>query len=124
MTQDTDRHFALERFFLVATMGTIQCCKMMPDDIEQLKAMLLKLVQEKQAMAQEVTALKTQVQLLVEQLNLSKSKRFNSQSQNVAKGEFNEADQQNTLHSSSKERKKQVVNCCLLTFNARCKPTP
>uniref|UniRef100_E6XKW8 ISSba7-like transposase, Orf3 n=1 Tax=Shewanella putrefaciens (strain 200) TaxID=399804 RepID=E6XKW8_SHEP2 len=77
-----------------------------PDDIEQLKAMLLKLEQEKQAMEEEVAALKTQVQLLVEQLNLSKSKRFASQSEKVAKGTFNEAEQQNALPSSPKERRK------------------
>lgn len=77
-----------------------------PDDIEQLKAMLLKLEQEKQAMAEEVAALKTQVQLLVEQLNLSKSKLFPSQSEKVAKGTFNEAEQQDALPSSPKARKK------------------
>ena len=57
-------------------------------------------------MEEEVAALKTQVQLLVEQLNLSKSKRFASQSEKVAKGTFNEAEQQNALPSSPKERRK------------------
>ena len=54
-----------------------------PNDIEQLKAMLLAkdaMLLAKDALLQakeeEVAALKTQVQLLVEQLNLSKSKRF------------------------------------------------
>lgn len=77
-----------------------------PNDIEQLKAMLLKLEQEKQAMEEELAALKTQVQLLIEQLNLNKSKRFAAQSEKIAKGAFNEAEQQNALPSSTKERKK------------------
>lgn len=76
-----------------------------PNDIEQLKAMLLKLEQEKQAMAEEVTALKTQVQLLVEQLNLSRSKRFAAQSEKVAKGTFNEAEQQDALPSAPQKRR-------------------
>ncbi len=77
-----------------------------PDDIEQLKAMLLAKDALLQAKEEEVAALKTQVQLLVEQLNLSKSKRFASQSEKVAKGTFNEAEQQDALPSSPKARKK------------------
>jgi len=68
-----------------------------PNDIEQLKAMLLAKDTLLQAKEEEVAALKTQVQLLVEQLNLSKSKRFASQSEKVAKGTFNEAEQQNAF---------------------------
>lgn len=76
----------------------------LPDDVDQLKAMLLQLQQDSeakdkllQAKQEEVAELKTQVQLLVEQLNLSKSKRFSSQSEKVAKGTFNEAEQQHGL---------------------------
>ena len=50
--------------------------------------------------AEEVVELKTHVQLLVEQLNLSKSKRFASQSEKIAKGTFNEAEQQDALPKS------------------------
>ncbi|MGI2215041.1 IS66 family transposase [Shewanella oncorhynchi] len=77
-----------------------------PNDIEQLKAMLLAKDALLQAKEEEVAALKTQVQLLVEQLNLSKSKRFAAQSEKVAKGTFNEAEQENALPSSPKERRK------------------
>ncbi len=55
----------------------------LPDDIEQLKAMLLELHNQNEAKEkllvakqEEVAELKTQVALLVEQLNLNKSKRF------------------------------------------------
>lgn len=72
----------------------------LPNDIEQLKAMLLELhaqneAKEKLLVAkqEEVAELKTQVELLVEQLNLNKSKRFSSQSEKVPKGTFNEAEQ-------------------------------
>ncbi|WP_407330988.1 IS66 family transposase [Enterovibrio sp. 27052020O] len=77
-----------------------------PDDIEKLKAMLLAKDALLQAKEEEVAALKTQVQLLVEQLNLSKSKRFAAQSEKVAKGTFNEAEQQHTLPKSAVERGK------------------
>ncbi|MBD1569770.1 IS66 family transposase [Aliivibrio sp. S10_S31] len=63
-----------------------------PDDIEQLKAMLLELHYQNEAKdklliakQEEVAELKTQVELLVEQLNLNKSKRFSSQSEKVPK---------------------------------------
>lgn len=83
----------------------------LPDDIEQLKNMLLELQEENQSkdkaiatlektvqtQAEEVAELETKVQLLVEQLNLNKSKRFSSQSEKIAKGTFNEAEQQNSL---------------------------
>ena len=59
----------------------------LPDDVEQLKAMLMQLQKEKlevdlkvQTQQEEIAALETKVQLLVEQLNLSKSKRFSLQS--------------------------------------------
>lgn len=77
----------------------------LPDDVEQLKAMLLALQEENkakdkqlQAQQEEMAELKTRVELLLEQLNLSKSKRFSSQSEKVVKGTFNEAEQQNALH--------------------------
>jgi len=76
----------------------------LPDDVEQLKAMLLQLQQEKQAQAEEIIELKSTVQLLTEQLNLSKSKRFASQSEKYPKGTFNEAEQQNK--PASKHHKK------------------
>ncbi|MGL4899326.1 MAG: IS66 family transposase zinc-finger binding domain-containing protein, partial [Shewanella sp.] len=75
----------------------------LPNDIEQLKALLLAKEALLQAKEEEVAALKTQVQLLVEQLNLSKSKRFAAQSEKIAKGTFNEAEQQNALPKSVAE---------------------
>lgn len=50
--------------------------------------------------------LKNHVQLLIEQLNLSQSKRFAAQSEKVAKGTFNEAEQQDALPSAPKARRK------------------
>ncbi|MDH5983355.1 IS66 family transposase, partial [Vibrio aestuarianus] len=62
----------------------------LPDDVEQLKAMLLALQEANlakdkllQAQQEEMAELKTRVELLLEQLNLSKSKRFSSQSEKV-----------------------------------------
>ncbi|GAD89183.1 putative transposase [Vibrio halioticoli NBRC 102217] len=79
----------------------------LPDDIEQLKAMLLDLHQKNEAKdkllaakQEEVAELKTKVQLLIEQLNLNKSKRFSAQSEKTPKGTFNEAEQQNTVSKS------------------------
>ena len=75
----------------------------LPDDVEQLKAMLMQLQKEKleadlkvQTQQKEIAELETKVQLLVEQLNLSKSKRFSTQSEKTPKGTFNEAEQQNS----------------------------
>ncbi len=86
----------------------------LPDDIDQLKAMLLELQQQNEAKdkllaakQEEVAELKTKVQLLVEQLNLSKSKRFASQSEKTPKGTFNEAEQQNTVSKSESQKKKR-----------------
>jgi predicted nuclease with TOPRIM domain len=74
----------------------------LPDDVEQLKAMLLKLQEENSALkmtvdtqAEEVVELENKMQLLLEQLNLSKSKRFSAKSEKEPKGTFNEAEQQN-----------------------------
>lgn len=92
----------------------------LPDDIEQLKAMVLQLQQaadiaqaqaslakEEVLVAQEeITELKTQIQLLIEQLNLSQSKRFSSKSEKVAKGTFNEAEQQDIAEPSTQTTKK------------------
>ena len=82
----------------------------LPNDIDQLKAMLLRLQEEVitlkktvDTQAEEVVELNSQIQLLLEQLNLSKSKRFASQSEKIPKGTFNEAEQQDLL---SKEKKK------------------
>ncbi len=76
----------------------------LPDDVEQLKAMLLKLQAENRALqktvdtqAEEVVELENKMQLLLEQLNLSKSKRFSAKSEKEPKGTFNEAEQQNAL---------------------------
>lgn len=54
---------------------------------------------------EEVAELKIQVELLVEQLNLNKSKRFSSQSEKLPKGTFNEAEQQKSLPKSNDEKK-------------------
>ncbi len=85
----------------------------LPDDVEQLKAMLMRLQQEKleaeqkvQTQQEEIAELETKVQLLVEQLNLSKSKRFSSQSEKTPKGTFNEAEQQNSAPKPNDEKKK------------------
>ncbi|MGI2227677.1 IS66 family transposase [Shewanella vesiculosa] len=85
----------------------------LPDDIAQLKAMLLQLQQENdaqkvllQAKQEQVSELQTQIELLIEQLNLSKSKRFSSQSEKVAKGTFNEAEQQHALPNVNKSKAK------------------
>ena len=79
----------------------------LPDDIDQLKAMLMQLQEEKvqaeqlaQTRLEEIVELETKVHLLVEQLNLSKSKRFSSQSEKIPKGTFNEAEQ-----ATSKDRR-------------------
>ena len=83
----------------------------LPDDVEQLKAMLLKLQEENQSkdeviatleqtvqtQAEEVVELEIKMQQLIEQLNLSKSKRFSAKSEKEPKGTFNEAEQQNAL---------------------------
>ncbi len=76
----------------------------LPDDVEQLKAMLLKLQAENRALqktidtqAEEVVELENKMQLLLEQLNLSKSKRFSAKSEKEPKGTFNEAGQKNAL---------------------------
>ncbi len=60
----------------------------LPDDIEQLKAMLLKLQAENRALqktvdtqAEEAIELETKMQLLPEKPNLSKSKRFSAKSE-------------------------------------------
>ena len=118
---DTDRDIELERSFYGHTGGTsIAACPVVSeftDDIDQLKAILLtlqakhqqqeytidKLTQTVDAQSEEVVELKYQIQHLVEQLNLSKSKCFASQSEKIVKGSFNEAEQQDLL---PKEKKK------------------
>ncbi len=83
----------------------------LPDDLKQLKAKLLKLLEENQSkdeaiatlertvqtQAEEVVELENKMQLLIEQLNLSKSKRFSAKSEKDPKGTFNEAEQQNAM---------------------------
>ena len=85
----------------------------LPDDIDQLKVMLIELYQQNEAKdkllaakQEEVAELKTQVKLLIEQLNLSKSKRFTSQSEKTPKGTFNEAEQQKSTAGSDEKKKK------------------
>jgi transposase len=70
-----------------------------PNDIDQSKAKLLELQQQNEVKdkllaekQEEVVELKTKIQLLVEQLNLNKSKRYASQSEKTPKGAFNEAE--------------------------------
>ncbi|WP_315708219.1 IS66 family transposase [Brenneria uluponensis] len=76
----------------------------LPDDVDQLKAMLLQLQAEngslKEALhtqAEAVVELENRLQLLIEQLNLSTSRRFSAQSEHVPKGTFNEAEQQHAI---------------------------
>ncbi len=69
----------------------------LPDDIDQLKALVYQLQAINQAQAESLAELRTQIQHLLEQLNLSKSKRFGKQSEKAAKGTFNEAEQQDSL---------------------------
>lgn len=66
--------------------------------------MLIKLQEENQAkdkiiqsVTEENVELENKIALLIEQLNLNKSKRFSSQSEKVVNGTFNEAEQQNGL---------------------------
>ena len=68
--------------------------------------LLLQLQAKERAQSEEIAELKTTVQLLIEQLNLSKSKRFSSQSEKVAKGTFNEAEQQHALPNVNKSKAK------------------
>lgn len=82
----------------------------LPNDIEQLKAMLIKLQEDNQVKSEQLQAkdkiiqsvteekieLENKVQLFIKQLNLNKSKRFSSQREKVVKGTFNEAEQQNS----------------------------
>ena len=84
----------------------------LPDDVEQLKAMLMQFQKEKleadlkvQTQQKEIAELETKVQLLVEQLNLSKFKRFSTQSEKIPKGTFNEAEQKNSTPKSDDEKK-------------------
>ncbi len=93
----------------------------LPDDVEQLKAMFLKLQDENQSkdkaiatlektvktQAEEVIELENKMQLLIEQLNLSKSKRFSAQSEKESKGTFNEAEQLNSLPKSDPKHHKK-----------------
>ncbi|WP_262946692.1 IS66 family transposase [Xenorhabdus indica] len=62
----------------------------LPDDIDQLKALIYQL----QA---DIQSRDRQIQHLLEQLNLSQSKRFGKQSEKADKGTFNEAEQQVSL---------------------------
>ncbi|WP_250150954.1 hypothetical protein [Photorhabdus akhurstii] len=62
----------------------------LPDDIDQLKALVYQL----QA---DIQGKERQIALLLEQLSLSKSKRFGKQSEKADKGTFNEAEQQDSL---------------------------
>ncbi len=92
-----------------------------PDDVEQLKAMFLKLQDDNQSkdkaiatlektvktQAEEVIELENKMQLLIEQLNLSKSKRFSAQSEKESKGTFNEAEQLNSLPKSDPKHHKK-----------------
>lgn len=86
----------------------------LPDDVEQLKAMLLKLQEENNVLkktvdtqAEEVVELENKMQLLLEQLNLSNSKRFSAKSEKEPKGTFNEAEQQNALPKSAPKHHKK-----------------
>jgi transposase len=76
----------------------------LPDDVDQLKAMLRQLQAENGSLKatldtqnEEMVELNNRIQRLLEQLNLSQSKRFSAQSEQVLKGTFNEAEQQDAL---------------------------
>ena len=89
---------------MLSSVSTIQPLTMpanLPDDINQLKQIIAQLhqqvndlSQDNQTQAEEISELKTQVEYMREQLNLSKSKRFGKQSEKVPRGTFNEAEQQ------------------------------
>ena len=98
----------------------------LPDDVEQLKAMLMQLQKEKleadlkvQTQQEEIAELETKVQLLVEQLNLSKSKRFSTQSEKTPKGTFNEAEQKNAIPKSDDEKKKRGESLYQVNSNVK-----
>ena len=88
----------------------------LPDDIDQLKQMIAALHQHNQALSQdnqtqaeEISELKTQVEYMREQLNLSKSKRFGKQSEKAPRGTFNEAEQQSKAAPKHHKKGKQKL---------------
>ena len=88
----------------------------LPDDINQLKQIIAQLhqqvndlSQDNQTQAEEISELKTQVEYMREQLNLSKSKRFGKQSEKVPRGTFNEAEQQAKAEPKHHKKGKQKL---------------
>ncbi len=64
----------------------------LPDDIDQLKRMVWQLQAEKQSQAEQIHELQISLAQALEQLKLSKSKRFGRQSEKTPRGTFNEAE--------------------------------
>ena len=75
----------------------------LPDDIAQLKQMLIALQHDNQSLSSELQVLSTenselrnQLEAALAQLNLSRTKQFGKRSEKLAKGTFNEAEQYQT----------------------------
>ncbi len=104
---------------MLSSVSTIQPLTMpanLPDDINQLKQIIAQLhqqvndlSQDNQTQAEEISELKTQVEYMREQLNLSKSKRFGKQSEKVPRGTFNEAEQQAKAEPKHHKKGKQKL---------------
>ena len=65
----------------------------LPDDIEQLKQMLIALQHDNQALSTENNILKNKLEEALAQLKISRTKQFGRRSEKLAKGTFNEAEQ-------------------------------
>jgi len=78
----------------------------LPDDIAQLKQMLVQLQSQNQAQAEELSELKAQLEHALAQLRLSRSKRFGRQSEKAPRGTFNEAEQQSSAKPETEGQKK------------------
>lgn len=104
---------------MLSSVSTIQPLTMpanLPDDINQLKQIIAQLhqqvndlSQDNQTQAEEISELKTQVEYMREQLNLSKSKRFGKQSEKAPRGTFNEAEQQAKAEPKHHKKGKQKL---------------
>lgn len=91
----------------------------LPDDITQLKQMLMQLQQQHQAQAEEISELKAQLEHALAQLKLSRAKQFGRQSEKTPRGTFNEAEQQSRLAPRRKTARKQAASRCRPGWNAR-----
>ena len=66
----------------------------LPDNLDELKRLLLGLYEKSEQQEKEIADLKARLQEVLEQLKLSQSKRFGRRSEKEPKGTFNEAEQQ------------------------------